>query len=233
MTPSDWSDVGERLARLAADTDAGNVFGAESHGWRLEPPLSAAEIREIEEQLRVELPGEYRSFLLEAGRGGAGPAYGLFPVRRVDGRWRWEGDGADLTDLDTLADPFPHTEAFNPADALPDPPDEEDYSSLEAFNAAEDAYWEKHDEVVYRPEHSIGLLYLCHLGCANREALVVSGPARGQMWADDTADGCGFRPLLDTDGTPMGFARWYRQWLDNAEAQLSHGLDRPASQVEA
>jgi hypothetical protein len=44
------------------------------------------------------------------------------------------------------------------------------------------------------------------------------------MWADDTADGGGFRPLADDDGTPLGFALWYRRWLDNAEAQLSHGL---------
>jgi hypothetical protein len=218
MTPPDWSDIRERLARLAAN-DTGDDPGAMSHRWRLEPPLSAAELQELEEQLRVELPGEYRSFLLEAGRGGAGPAYGLFPVRRVDGRWRWEGDGADLTDLDTLAHPFPHTEAFNPADALPDPPDPGDYGSHEAFSEAEDAYWKKYEEVVCRPEYSVGLLYLCHLGCALREALVVSGPARGQMWADDMADGCGFRPLLDTDGKPMGFARWYRRWLDEAEAQ--------------
>jgi hypothetical protein len=224
VTLSDWSDVGERLARLAAEPDAGKIFGSGGHGWRLEPPLSAAELREVEGQSRTELPGEYRSFLLAAGRGGAGPAYGLFPLRHVDGRWSWEGDGADLTDLDTLTQPFPHVQAFNPAEGLPDPPDEEDYDSEEAFNAAEDAYWEKHDQVVYRPEHSIGLLYLCHLGCALREALVVSGPARGQMWADDTADDGGFRPLLDDDGTPLGFARWYRRWLDDAEAQLAPGL---------
>ncbi|MCO5998506.1 SMI1/KNR4 family protein [Actinoallomurus rhizosphaericola] len=224
MTPSDWSDVRERLARLAAEAGAGEIFGSRSHRWRLEPPLSAAELDEVEGQLGVELPGEYRPLLSGAGRGGAGPAYGLFPVRRVDGRWRWEGDGADLTDLATLARPFPHVAAFNPADGLPDPPDEDDYDSLDAFNAAEDAYWERHDQVVFQPEHSIGLLYLCHLGCAQREVLVVSGPARGQMWADDTADDGGFRPLADDDGTPLGFARWYRQWLDNAEARLSRDL---------
>lgn len=179
---------------------------------------------EIEDQLRVELPGEYRSFLLEVGRGGVGPAYGLFPVRRTDGRWRWYGDGADLTDLDTLAQPFPHVAAFNPADGLAEPPDEEDYGSEEAFNAAEDAYWEKRREAVFHPEHSIGLLYLCHLGCAQREALVVSGPARGQMWADLSASAEGFCPLTDIAGTPRGFAQWYRRWLDKAEAQLSHGL---------
>lgn len=224
MTRSDWSDIRERLARLAAHPDTDKVFGSggrSGHGWHLEPPLSAAELGELEDQLRVELPGEYRSFLLEAGRGGAGPFYGLFPVRRAGGRWRWEGDGADLTDLDTLAQPFPHTAAFNPADGLPDPPAEGDYDSEEAFNEAEEAYWEKHHEACYRPEYSVGLLYLCHLGCAYRVGLVVTGPTRGQLWADDTADDSGFEPMTDADGTPKGFASWYRQWLDEAEAQLS------------
>ncbi|MGK5518726.1 SMI1/KNR4 family protein [Micromonospora sp. URMC 107] len=217
MTHTDWSDVPGRLARLAADPGAEGIFGARAHRWTLEPPLRAGELAELEGQLRVELPEEYRSFLLAAGRGGAGPAYGLFPARRTDGRWGWAGDGADLTDRDSLARPFPHTEAFNPADALPEPPDEEDFDTVEAFNDAEEAYWERYDEVVYAPGHAIGLLYLCHLGCALREALVVSGPARGRMWADDTAEGGGFRPLLDDDGTPLGFARWYRRWLDAAE----------------
>jgi hypothetical protein len=219
--PPSWSDVRERIERLATDANAEKIFGARRHRWRLEPPLSAAELGEVEDQLRVRLPGEYRSFLLEAGAGGAGPAYGLFPVARSGGRWRWAGDGADLTALGSLAQPFPHVEAFNPADGLPDPQCEEDYDSVEALNAAEDAYWEQRLEVVCRPEHSTGLLYLCHLGCAYREALVVSGPARGQMWADDTAADGGFRPLTDADRGPLGFIRWYRQWLDNAEAQLA------------
>ncbi|MFI7252661.1 SMI1/KNR4 family protein [Micromonospora chalcea] len=223
MTSADWSDVPERLARLAAAPGAREVFGAASHSWRLEPPLRAGELAEVEAQLGLELPGEYRSFLLEAGRGGAGPAYGLFPMRRLDGLWQWEGDGADLTDRSTLGRPFPHVEPFNPADGLPDPPDEADYSSEEEFNAAEDAYWERHDAVVFAPEHSVGLLYLCHLGCALREALVVTGPARGRMWADDTAEDGGFRPLHDHDGTPLGFARWYRRWLEQAEDQVSSG----------
>ncbi|MFB4285079.1 hypothetical protein ACBJ59_58125 [Nonomuraea sp. MTCD27] len=138
----------------------------------------------------------------------------------MSGRWRWEGDGVNLTDLDTLNQPFPHTEAFNPADGLPEPPDEDDFDSTEEFNAAEDAYWEQHDTLVYDPRHSIGLLHLCHLGCALREALMISGPAQGQMWADDTADGKGFRPLHGDDGNPLGFARWYRRWLDEAEDQV-------------
>jgi hypothetical protein len=216
---SDWSDIVGRLARLSAHPDAAAVFGSLGHRWEREPPLRADELAEVESQLRVELPAEYRSFLLEVSRGGVGPAYGLFPLRRVDGRWQWEGDGPGLTDLERLADPFPYAEAFNPADGLPEPPDEEDHDSTDAFHEAEDAYWRHHDAVVHAPEHTVGLLYLCHLGCAQREGLVVTGPARGQMWADGTADGDGFRPLSDDDGTRWGFARWYRQWLRDAEAK--------------
>ncbi|MEU1751540.1 SMI1/KNR4 family protein [Micromonospora matsumotoense] len=223
MTRPDWSDVPARLARLAAAPGAVEVFGSSAHGWELEPPLTAEELAEVEAQLQVELPAEYRSFLLEAGRGGAGPAYGLFPVRRLDGRWQWEGDGADLTDLGALSRPFSHVEAFNPADGLPAHPDEDDYDSEEAFTAAQDAHWEQYERLVFAPEHSGGLLYLCHLGCALREALVVSGPARGLMWADDIAEGGGFRPLRDDDGTPVGFARWYRCWLEAAEEEASPG----------
>lgn len=216
---SEWSDVPDRLVRLSTHPCAGSVFGANGHQWRLEPPLTADELAELESQLGVELPGEYRGFLLRVSRGGAGPAYGLFTLRRVEGRWRWEGDGADLTDLETLRRPFPHIDAFNPADGLPDPPASEDFDSEQEFNDAEDAYWERHEAVVFAPEHSIGLLYLCHLGCAYREALVVSGPARGQMWADDTASDGGFGPLRESDGSTMGFARWYRRWLDRAEKE--------------
>lgn len=174
----------------------------------LEPPLSTAELAEVEAQIGAELPGEYRSFLLQVSRGGAGPAYGLFPLRRVGGRWRWEGDGADLTDWARLGEAFPHSEAFNPVEGMPEPPDDEE---------AEDDYWAEHDRLMEEATDFGGLLYLCHLGCAYREALVVSGPRRGVMWADQTADGDGFTPMRDDDGSPLGFARWFRRWLDNSE----------------
>ncbi|MET9302723.1 SMI1/KNR4 family protein [Micromonospora aurantiaca] len=215
----DWSDVPDRLGRLSTHPSAGMVFGANGHQWRREPPLTTDELAELESQLDVELPAEYRSFLLQVSRGGAGPAYGLFPVQRVDDRWRWEGDGAELTDLKTLSRPFPHTDAFNPADGLPDPPGKADFDSEDKFNKAEDAYWQQHEAVVFSPEHSIGLLYLCHLGCAYREALVITGPTRGQMWGDDTASDGGFLPLHEPDGSPTGFTRWYRGWLERAEEQ--------------
>lgn len=223
MAHSDWSDIPPRLARLATLPDAAGVFGARWHGWRLDPPLTVDEVAELEEQTRVELPTGYRSFLLEVGSGGAGPACGLFPARRVDGRWRWEwsgdggpGDTFSPTDDAELGRPFAHAEAFNPADGFPDRPERDDYDSSEAFTEAEDAYQEEYDEVVLAPEHFHGLLYLCHVGCANYEVLVVSGPARGQVWEDRTADDGGLLPIRD-ETTPVGFTEWYRRWLDDAE----------------
>jgi hypothetical protein len=233
----DWSDVRPRLAELARRTEAAKIFGAVSHAWASEPPLTAGELAELESQLGAELPAEYRSFLLEVSRGGAGPAYGLFPLRRVDGRWEWQGDGASRADDAALTRPFGHIRAFNPLADRPTRP--------EALQN-EDAAWETHDDALHafnpladrptRPEalqnedaarkahddalHSQGLLNLCDLGCALYEALVLSGPSRGQMWADDTADGGGFRPLQNPDGSRMTFADWYRQWLNESTAQI-------------
>ncbi len=51
--------------------------------------------------------------------------------RKGDG-WRWFGDGADLTEMDQLAEAFPRTEAFNPAEGFPEPPDEAESEEVEA-----------------------------------------------------------------------------------------------------
>lgn len=50
--------------------------------------------------------------------------------------------------------------------------------------------------------------------------MVVSGPARGQMWADRITESAGYEPLLDNDGTRLTFARWYKRWLAEAEREL-------------
>ncbi|MFE9580533.1 SMI1/KNR4 family protein [Nocardia sp. NPDC006044] len=216
---------------MAVAPGADEVHGAAGFGHRffLEEPLSSAELGELEDQVGVVLPEEYRSFLLTVGRGGAGPAWGLFPVRHAESRWQWEGDGAEITALNTLAQPFPYITAFNPADGLPGPPEDEDFDSAEAYEEAEEAYWDNYYQVIDAPEHSVGLIYLCHLGCAYREALVVSGPARGQMWGDNRADGGGFAPLVDSCGVTQSFAVWYRRWLEDTESQLMMQTPDPPS----
>jgi hypothetical protein len=84
------------------------------------PALTTDELADLEAYLGVALPEEYRSFLTEVG--GAGPTYGVFPVRREPaGTWRWHGDGADLTSVPLLATPFP-VQRPRTAETRPRPP---------------------------------------------------------------------------------------------------------------
>lgn len=120
------------------------------HKWVVEDPLTQGELAELEAQIGVRLPEEYRAFLLHVGAGGAGPAYGLFPVRCVQGRWRWEGDGADLADLSRLAEPFPD-QGPDPElleDVLAQRPEEEDFDDIEDFDDAIEAWDERWEAVI-------------------------------------------------------------------------------------
>lgn len=49
---------------------------------------------------------------------------------------------------------------------------------------------------------------------------------RVELPGDHTADGGGFFPLIDEDGGRMGFARWHRRRLDDAEEQAMRGARR-------
>lgn len=53
------------------------VFGAETHGYRFNPPLSESAVAAFEAQQGVHLPADYREFITQIGDGGAGPHYGM------------------------------------------------------------------------------------------------------------------------------------------------------------
>ncbi|GGN27531.1 hypothetical protein FHR83_005226 [Actinoplanes campanulatus] len=205
MTEIDWSDIRPRLAALAAHPGASEDYLGSSHGWELEPSLTAAELADLETQIGVELPADYRAFLLQAGRGGAGPACGLSPLRREDGRWTW---AESPTSISTLTRAFAHIRGFIPDGHLRERP---------AISGVEDLWCEAPEDVPEGAAHSDGLLYLCTLGCALWVTLVVSGPSRGQIWSDFSADEEGFQPEQNPDGSRMTFTDWYRRWLTEAE----------------
>ncbi|MFJ7416243.1 SMI1/KNR4 family protein [Streptomyces sp. NPDC098077] len=219
MTDQWWVGVRRRVEAAGAGPSGSKVFGALGHRWIVEDPLPQGELAELEAQMGVRLPEEYRSFLLHVGAGGAGPAYGLFPVRRVQGRWRWEGDGADLADLSRLAEPFPD-QGPDPKlldDLLAQRPEEEDFDDIEDFDDAIEAWDERWEVVMFAPERTAGAIVISHLGCAQREWLIISGSQRGTIWSDCRVDDVDLAPLLDDDGTPVTFARWYTDWLEKAE----------------
>ncbi|HEY0698134.1 MAG TPA: SMI1/KNR4 family protein, partial [Micromonospora sp.] len=208
------SGVAERVRALADRPGADSVFGATmgrfGHRFQLEPPLTATELADLEGRIRVRLPEDYRSFLLEVGRGGAGPYSGHFPLRTVAGRWQWLGP-ADDVDLDRVADAFPHTEAYNPDDDLEPEPQREQFASEADYEAARQEWCFRADAHYEDPMLVAGTVPLAHQGCGYFNRLIVSGPRRGEIWSDDRACDRGFNPL----GTSFG--RWYLDWLDRAE----------------
>ncbi|MFF7381203.1 hypothetical protein [Streptomyces griseoluteus] len=72
-------------------------------------------------------------------------------------------------------------------------PAEEDFEGFEDAVEAWEAWWEV---VMFAPECSAGAVVICHLGCARREWLVISGRYRGTVWSDCRVDDVGLVPLL-------------------------------------
>lgn len=221
MERIDWAGVPQRLANLAVSPNASKVFGYLGHGFEVEPVLQPGELEELEEQLAIRLPDDYRSFLLNVGRGGAGPFYGIFPVRQIAGRWAWAGDGADLTDLGRLTEPFP---VQGPDESvleglLAERPDEETFNDIEDFDAAYEAWDRRYVSMMWNQARTVGAICLCHEGCAARDWLVVSGPERGNIWMDHRVDDKDLFPGRLGNLDRITFADWYLDWLAAAEKE--------------
>jgi hypothetical protein len=199
------------LQRLHLSKKARKVFGAETHQFRLNSPLSEKEVCAFEKHHGIQLPDDYRTFLLRVGNGGAGPDYGLFKLGEMD-------DGPDFDSfIGDLSQPFLHTEAWNDLtgepDELPDDADEE-------IEAEYERQLEAFDEVYWNPHIMDGAIPICHQGCALRLWLVVSGPEKGNIWEDNRADTAGIKPLQTDTKTRFTFLEWYRAWLDEALTQI-------------
>ena len=192
------------------------VFGSSKNQYRLNPPLPLSTIEAFERQHGIVLPEDYRMFLTEIGNGGAGPAYGLFPLGQHD-------DGHDLCPWDKweegrlvgdLSKPFPHAEAWNLPESFweqephwpPDTPIEEQDRMMEAWDQKlEPNYW--------NPAIMNGAIPICHLGCALRQWLIVNVDQKGYIWQDDRDDHAGIHPLRDHEGKQQTFSDWYMTWL--------------------
>jgi len=216
--------VREKVRELKARDRTFRVFGSGFHGYRLNRPLSEAQVAAFEGQCRVRLPADYRLFLTEVGNGGAGPFYGVDRLGELEGR-PWQGNMA----VGDLSAPFPHREAWNlPAsfwDQKPNGdiqrPEEEEYTLSEEWEARLNReYW--------APAIMNGAIPICHLGCAQWHWLVVTGERSDEVWADDRVDERGIWPLRGRDGRPLTFASWYTGWLDHALFSLGCDPDSVA-----
>jgi SMI1 / KNR4 family (SUKH-1) len=191
--------VNRIAAKLQAAAEGGfQPFGAQGHDFRLAPPLTESQLTAFERRHAVELPSEYREFVIEVGDGGAGPAYGMYSLEESLSKELRRSAPPDY-----LRTPFPHVNAYNPYKDL------EVNAFWQAVESGEISEAEGERRSIYQ---TAGTLALCHEGCGYLHFLVVTGPARGQMWLDGRGSDQGFFPL------GVSFLDWYERWLDSTLA---------------
>ncbi|HEY2701315.1 MAG TPA: SMI1/KNR4 family protein [Pseudonocardiaceae bacterium] len=178
-----WTDgVRPRLAELAAADPECTAFGVSRHRYQLGPALSESEVAAFEQSYGITLPAEYREFVRRVGNGGAGPCYGLY---QLDGAELVEQNREDWLRPEHFATPFPHTEFWNP--------------NSPELTMTDDEYFD--------PKWDTGSIIIDHYGCGHFYRLIVTGPARGQVWFDGRASDEGLTPGPD-------FTTWYLDWLN-------------------
>jgi len=185
------------------------VFGADAHGFRMNPPLLGPDAKAFEKIHNISLPDDFRQFLTEVGNGGAGPFYGVFPLGKMDdnfsfGTWQ-EDDGV----VGVLSQPFLFEEEWNdissqPSAELADQDESEYGRQMDTFQST---YWGS--SLVN------GAIPICHEGCALRIWLVVTGAQAGYLWEDRRSEDGGLKPLRLADGSSATFAAWYETWLND------------------
>ncbi|WP_431040631.1 SMI1/KNR4 family protein [Streptomyces sp. P1-3] len=222
-----WTGVRERVLALRDAPRWWAVFGADypgyGHDFELLPVLTEEQLHAVERRLGAGLPEEYRTFLLEVGAGGAGPDYGLFPIKPPEpGAPPGTGHCA-LPFRPGLTAELDEHEYAEPRHA--DHPDDE------AFAAAYAAWDARHDELY--DALTEGTLCVSSQGCAYYSLLVVTGPERGTMWEDVRAAGEGVAPVELRGRTGhVTFAEWYLNWLDRAERRAWDETTEPPPRLQ-
>jgi hypothetical protein len=173
--------LGNRLGILIRDDPKLTTFGAaHGHRFQLGKTLTEEDLAAFESEYSVTLPDQYRAFLKYVGNGGAGPGYGIWPL---DEAFRKDSKKYGKTVLST---PFEHMHAVG----------EGPNKSLIGNTG-----WEARHQ---------GCLYLCDHGCGMHNFLVVTGPAKGQVWTDYTCERQGVWP------SEFSFNAWYKNWLNES-----------------
>ena len=193
--------IQQKLAQAkAADKDL-EVFGASSHKYHLNPPVSEAEVLAFEEKYGVSLPEDYRAFMLTIGDAKAkksdfiaGPYFGLY---------------AFGTCVDELLYEKIETYLKAPCNLSPDMTREEWDALTDPLLPSEEE--EEEDDDKYFAERAKvfgGLLPLGSQGCTYEHALVLNGKYAGRVVNVD----------LDLAQPKFAFEAnfldWYERYLD-------------------
>ena len=199
--------IQQKLAQAkAADKDL-EVFGASSHKYHLNPPVSEAEVLAFEEKYGVSLPEDYRAFVQTIGNANAqkletmaGPYYGLYAFGTQVDDLLYEGSEIYLKAPCALS-PDMTQEEWEKLSA-PLETDEEELEEEGYVIEVEDNYIEECGKVFG------GLLPLGSQGCTYEHALVLNGKYAGRVVNVD----------LDLAQPKFAFEAnfldWYERYLD-------------------
>ena len=192
-------EVLQKMEQLRSMDAALKLFGASTHRYGFNPPLKSEDVAAFEASQAVRLPEDYKDFILNVGNGGAGPCYGIYPLRP-------EGSihpaMASRPRID-LAVPFQHAEAWD-ADWL-------DQIDWDAGERPDDDRMEEY----FDTRHIAGSLCICHQGCGDFWLLVVKGNESGHIWMDGRGNFSGIFPESGAHGERLTFSQWYLNWLND------------------
>ena len=199
--------IQQKLAQAkAADKDL-EVFGASSHKYHLNPPVSEAEVLAFEEKYGVSLPEDYRAFVQTIGNANAqkletmaGPYYGLYAFGTQVDDLLYEGSEIYLKAPCALS-PDMTQEEWEKLSA-PLETDEEELEEEGYVIEVEDNYIEECGKVFG------GLLPLGSQGCTYEHALVLNGKYAGRVVNVDL-DLAQPKFAFETN-----FLDWYERYLD-------------------
>jgi hypothetical protein len=177
------------------------LFGASTHRYQFNPPLKPEELEAFEASQAVRLPEDYRDFLLNVGNGGAGPCYGIYPLR-PEGSIHPGMANPEHARVD-LSVPFRHAEPW-----------EEDWLDQIDWDAGERPDDERMEEYL-ETQHIAGALCICHQGCGDFWLLVVKGNEHGHLWMDGRGTLSGIFPESGAHGGRLTFSQWYLAWLND------------------
>jgi hypothetical protein len=188
--------IQEKLNELERKDRTFTIFGSSKHRYIRKGRLYEYEVKGFENRFNIQLPLDYREFILQVTNGGPGPGYGLESLE--DGLYQ-DLNYRRKRDLTNPALEFPLTEAWNMA----------------SDNQSQEQYDQIQEEDYDDNKWTNGLLRLSNFGCGISMNLVVNGKEHGNIWADDRCNGYGMCPdqSFGNEGR-INFLTWYEAWLD-------------------
>lgn len=177
------------------------LFGADTHKYKLNPPIEASFVRTIEEKYGFILPEDYFQFITEVGDGGAGPDYGIqsFTELLTEGvdsysKRYWEEYRYSLA------------KPFVPRPMVAEEVEEFAIATKEAYERNPAKYFICEEDLETRFCDTDGFFTLGTHGCQWDFGLIITGEKRGQVFDTDNEGAYGF--------VANSFTEFYQKWLN-------------------